>query len=96
MTRESENGRQLFVSYALAMSWQLAIAVLVPMIGFVELGKAVNEQTAGVLIGLTSAVIAVGFVMWRTVQAANRLPVPKLTEAQRRKIQKSYEEEDEE
>jgi hypothetical protein len=42
------------------------------------------------------ALLASIAVMWRTMQVANRLPVPKLTESQRRAIKKSYEEEDDE
>jgi len=38
--------------------------------------------------------VASTMVMWQAVQLANRLPVPKLTAAQKRQIQKSYEEED--
>ena len=78
------------------MSWQLAIVVLVPVIGGVELGKKLGSPTAWTLAGLAVALVGTVLVMWRAMQAANKLPVPKLTEAQKRAIQKSYEEEDEE
>lgn len=77
------------------MSWQLAIVVLVPILGGVALDKAFKTSDVYTLIGLALALIGSGVVMWRTVQAANRLPVPKLTDEQRRAVQKSYEEEDE-
>ena len=76
------------------MSWQLAVMVLVPIIGGVELGKALGSPTVWIFAGLIVAFAGSGLVMWRAMQAANRLPVPKLTDAQRRDIQKSYEEED--
>lgn len=78
------------------MSWQLALVVLIPVIGGVELDKALGKTEVFVFVGLALALIGSGIVLWRTMQAANQLPVPKLTEAQKRAVQKSYEEEDEE
>ena len=76
------------------MSWQLAVVVLVPMLGGVAIGKAAGNATLWVLIGLAVAILGSGLVMWRTAKVANSLPVPKLTPAQKREIQKSYEAED--
>lgn len=76
------------------MSWQLAVVVLVPIIGGVELDRAFKNTNMWLFVGLAAALIGSGVVMWRTMQAANRLPVPKLTDAQRRAIQKSYQEDD--
>ena len=76
------------------MSWQLAVVVLVPIIGGVELGKALGAPTAWTFAGLAVAFVGSGLVMWRAMQAANKLPVPKLTAEQKREIQKSYEEDD--
>jgi F0F1-type ATP synthase assembly protein I len=83
-----------FVSLALNMGWQLAVVVLVPVVGGVELDKTFDTSPALLLIGLAVALLASIVVMWRTMQAANRLPVPKLTDAQRRAIKKQYEEDD--
>ena len=94
-TQESSNVRQQFVVFALNMSWQLAVAVLVPVLAGVELDKLVGSTDTFVFIGLAIAAIGSALVLWRTMQAANRLPVPKLTAEQKRAIQKSYEEEDE-
>ncbi len=80
---------------ALTMTWQLAIVVLVPIIAGVELGKKAGHESAGTLIGLAVAVLGSIVVMWRTLQTANGLPVPKLTDAQRRAVRKQYEREDE-
>ncbi len=78
---------------ALNMSWQLAIVVLLPVIGGVTLDKHFGTAVY-TYIGLGVALIGSGVVMWRTMQVANRMPVPKLTPAERRKVQKSYEEDD--
>lgn len=86
--------RQQFLAAAGTMSWQLAVVVLVPVIGGVELDKRLGTNSIFLFIGLAIAVIGSAVVMWRAMQAANRLPVPKLTAAQKRAIQKSYEEED--
>lgn len=87
--------RQQFAIYALNMSWQLAAVVLVPLIGGVELDKKLHAHSVYAFVGLGVALVGSVMVLWRTMQAANRLPVPKLTEAQKRAIKKSYEEEDE-
>lgn len=86
--------RNMFVSMALTMSWQLALAVLVPIIGGVQLDKALETSNTFTFVGLAIALLGSIVVMWRTMQIANKLPVPKLTEAQKREIQKQYEEDD--
>lgn len=91
---KSAVARQQFLGAALTMSWQLAVAVLVPVLGGVELGKHLGSQTAWVLAGLGVALIGSGVVMLQAMRAANRLPVPELTAKERRAVQKSYEEED--
>lgn len=87
--------RKQFTVMALNMSWELAIVVLVPVVGGVELDKASHASSVWLFVGLAIAVLGSIAVMWRTVKIANRLPVPKLTDAQKRAIQKSYDEEDE-
>lgn len=88
------NGRSVFVSLALDMSWQLAVVVLVPMIVGALLDKKFNTAPTFVLMGLAVAVLGSIAVMWRIMQTANSLPVPKLTAAQKRKVQQQYEEDD--
>lgn len=77
------------------MSWQLAIVFLIPVIGGVKLDKHFGTSYLFTFIGLGLATLGSGAVMWRTLKVANSMPVPKLTAAQKRKIQKQYEEEDE-
>ena len=76
------------------MAWQLAVVVLVPVVGGVYLDKALGSSFVCTFAGLGVALLGSGVVMWRAMQTANSLPVPKLTDAQRRAIKKSYEEED--
>lgn len=91
---DRSNPRGDFFVAALNMSWHLAIVVLVPIIGGAELDKALGDSYVFTLIGLSLAVILSAAVMWRAMQAANRLPVPKLTAAQKRAVRQSYEEDD--
>jgi hypothetical protein len=83
-----------FVQMALNMGWQLAVVVLVPVAGGAQLDKALDTNHVFLFVGLALALLGTVLVMWRTMQAANRLPVPKLTEAQKRAIKKSYDAED--
>jgi hypothetical protein len=84
-----------FIVMALNMSWQMAIVFLVPVIGGVKLDKHYDTNYLFTFIGLGVATVGSGLVMWRTLKLANNMPVPKLTAAQKRKIQKEYELEDE-
>lgn len=85
-----------FVQMALNMGWQLAVAVLVPVIIGVQIDKALDITShIFTFIGLAIALIGSIFVMWRSMQKANSLPVPKLSAEQKQAIKKSYEEEDE-
>ena len=86
--------RNRFLVVGINMFWQLAVAVLVPLIGCVELGKHYHAETTGVVIGLVLAIAASTAVMWRTMQIVAHLPVPKLTAEQKREIKKQYEEDD--
>lgn len=92
--KAQHNGRADFMVAVLNMSWQLAIVVLVPLIGGVQLDKKLGTSYVCTFVGLGVALVGSGMVMWRTMQAANRLPVPKLTAEQKRTIQKQYEEDD--
>lgn len=87
--------RNAFVFMALNMSWQLAIVVLVPVISGVQLDKALDTANTYTFVGLAIAFVGSVAVMWRTMQIANKLPMPKLTAAQKRAVQKQYEEDDE-
>jgi F0F1-type ATP synthase assembly protein I len=66
----------VFVSLALDMSWKLAIAVLVPIIGGFELDKVLKTTPLLSIVGFLVAMTGMGLVMWRMVQEANELSVP--------------------
>ena len=91
----SAKQRSVFLVAVTNMSWQLAIVVMVPIIGGVKLDKVFGTSNIWTFVGLGVAFLASAVVMWRTVQLANKQPVPKLTAAQKREIKKQYEEDDE-
>lgn len=88
--------RNQFVFMALNMSWQLAVVILLPVIIGVQADKMLGTSYIFALTGVVVGLAGSGLVMWRTMRIASRLPVPKLSAAQKRAIQKQYEEEDEE
>lgn len=94
LARLSKSATSQFLNMALNMSWQLAAVVLVPIFVGVKLDKAFGTNETLTFVGLGLAVVGSIAVMWHALQAANKLPVPKLTDAQKRKIKKSYEDED--
>jgi F0F1-type ATP synthase assembly protein I len=67
----------IFVSMALDMSWRLAVVVLVPIIGGFELDKATGNSPVFLILGFVLAMAGMALVMWRTLQVANKIPVPK-------------------
>ncbi|HVX58466.1 MAG TPA: AtpZ/AtpI family protein [Candidatus Saccharimonadales bacterium] len=72
-----ENPQSVFVAMALDMSWRLAIAVLVPIIGGFELDSHIGTTPLLTVVGFIIAMIGFGLVLWRTSQVANSLPVSK-------------------
>jgi F0F1-type ATP synthase assembly protein I len=66
----------IFVSMALDMSWRLAIVVLVPIIGGFELDQALDMSPLLTIVGFLLAMAGMAMVMWQTLQAANKMPIP--------------------
>jgi F0F1-type ATP synthase assembly protein I len=66
----------IFVSMALDMSWRLAVAVLVPIIGGFELDRKLNTSPLLLIVGFIIAMAGMGLVLWQTLQAANNLTIP--------------------
>jgi len=66
----------VFVAMALDMSWRLAAAVLVPIIGGFELDKHLNTSPLLTIVGFLLAMAGMALVMWQTVQAANQATMP--------------------
>jgi F0F1-type ATP synthase assembly protein I len=72
-----ENPTSQFTGMALDMSWKLAIVVLVPIIGGYEIDSHAGTTPVVTIIGFLLAMLGVGYVMWQTLQSANRANLPK-------------------
>lgn len=77
MVGKPENPQSVFVGMALDMSWRLAIAVLVPIIGGFELDSHIGTTPLLTVVGFIIAMIGFGLVLWRTTQVANEIPAHK-------------------
>ncbi|MDB5171016.1 MAG: hypothetical protein JWO35_710 [Candidatus Saccharibacteria bacterium] len=64
----SYEARAQFFSAALNMSWQLAIVVLVPIIGGFELDKRLDMLPLLTIVGFLLAMIGMAVVVWRQMQ----------------------------
>jgi hypothetical protein len=73
-----------FVSMALTMSWQLALVVLIPIIGGHFLDQQYKLTPTLTLAGLGLAVIAVFAILLKTVAVANTY----ITDHESNKVQK--------
>jgi F0F1-type ATP synthase assembly protein I len=62
-----------FFSVTLTMSWQLAIVVLIPVLGGFELDKKLHTQPFLTIIGFVLAIAGVVFVVWRQFQLVSQL-----------------------
>ncbi|MDB5169399.1 MAG: hypothetical protein JWO41_755 [Candidatus Saccharibacteria bacterium] len=75
---QQSNPQATFVAATLSMSWQLAIVVLVPIIGGFELDKKLNLLPLLTVVGFVLAMIGMGLVVWHQLQ----LYSPKITPQQ--------------
>jgi F0F1-type ATP synthase assembly protein I len=66
------NQSAVFISLALDMSWRLAFAVLVPIIGGFELDKQLKTTPLLTIMGFVIAMLGMALVLWRTLQVANQ------------------------
>ncbi len=71
----SDNYRKDFFVAAMNMSWQLAVVVLVPIIGGFELDKKLDTLPALTIIGFLVAMAGMAAVVWRQLQLFSP-PVP--------------------
>lgn len=74
---KSTNHSSVFIGMALDMSWRLAIAVLVPIIGGFELDQRLNTTPLLTITGFVLAMAGMALVLWQMLQTVNQLPVPK-------------------
>lgn len=66
----------VFVAMALDMSWRLAAAVLVPIIGGFELDKKLKTSPWLTILGFVLAMAGMALVMRQTVRAASQVSLP--------------------
>jgi F0F1-type ATP synthase assembly protein I len=70
---KDSNPTAVFISMALDMSWRLAIAVLVPVIGGGLIDKHHKSGHTYLIIGFVVALIAGVLVVYQSYRAANSL-----------------------
>jgi F0F1-type ATP synthase assembly protein I len=66
----------IFTAMALDMSWRLAAAVLVPIVGGFELDEHFNTAPWLMILGFILALVGMALVMRQTVQSANQMSLP--------------------
>lgn len=64
----TDNYRKEFFAAALNMSWQLAVVVLVPVIGGFELDQRLDTLPALTIAGFFIAMAGMGLVVWRQMR----------------------------
>jgi F0F1-type ATP synthase assembly protein I len=71
-TTESPDPQKLFMSTMLGMSWQLAIIVLVPIVGGYKLDTVFKTSPLLTLIGLALAMLGMVLIVRRSVKELNK------------------------
>jgi F0F1-type ATP synthase assembly protein I len=64
----ADNPEKEFLGAALSMSWQLAVVVLVPVIGGFELDKKLGTLPGLTMAGFVLAMVGLSLVVWRQLQ----------------------------
>jgi F0F1-type ATP synthase assembly protein I len=77
--------RATFLAAATSMSWQLAIVVLVPILGGFKLDEVLDWSPVLTIAGFVLAMIGMGLVVWRQLQL-NSPPITKADIANAKKI----------
>lgn len=65
------NAKQKFFTSALNMSWQLALTVVIPVVGGVKLDQRFDSAPSLTLAGFFLAAFAACVVVWNTVRDLN-------------------------
>ncbi len=69
--------KQTFIASALSMSWQLAVVVLVPVIGGFKLDEHFNTGPLLTILGFLVASGGMTLVLWQQLQRLSPVPAPK-------------------
>lgn len=64
---DSFETKQLFISSAVSMSWQMALAVLIPIVGGYYLDQLLNTSPLITLLGVALAFVLVALIVRRTI-----------------------------
>ncbi len=64
--------KQKFIGATLNLSWRLAVTVLVPLIGGIQLDKKFDSSPSYTIVGFMIAIVFGCMAVWRTVQDVNR------------------------
>lgn len=67
------DARQLFIASTLNLSWRLALSVLIPLIGGIQLDKKYDTEPLMTLLGLLVAFVLGSLAVWATVKEVNEL-----------------------
>lgn len=67
------NAKQKFVGATLNLSWRLALTVLIPLIGGIQLDKKFNSSPSYTITGFMLAIVFGCMAVWQTVKEVNEL-----------------------
>ena len=65
--------KQRFIAATLNLSWRLAVTVLVPLIGGIQLDKRFDSSPSYTITGFMLAVVLGCVAVWHTVQEVNEI-----------------------
>lgn len=68
----SWSAKQSFLAAVLTLSWRLAVTVLVPVIGGIQLDKRFDSAPSYTLLGFMIAIVFGCMAVWQTVKQVNR------------------------
>jgi len=69
-----------FFSATLTMSWQLALIVLIPIVGGFELDRKFHTKPLLTVLGFVLALVGVSAIIWRQYRIVSSLPVSRTKE----------------
>lgn len=75
-TASSNAAKQQFIGVTIAMSWQLAVVVLVPMIGGFKLDQHFKTQPFLTIVGFVVALIGMVVIVRRTIRQVTPVADP--------------------
>ena len=74
---DSLEAKEMFLAKSLSMSWQLALAVLIPIVGGYYLDGYLHSRPWLTLAGVVMALVLSIMIVWRTVAALPAYAKPK-------------------